>query len=214
MCFFPLTMENVKTTEISSPDPVSPAGAPLPVGVKAVVKASTMKKNILERPGVLDLLEQAYKLGFSDAQAALHASVGLTALSDHLKAGTLVKVGEEQFSLSELKKKWKGHMGILAKRKIYKQLSNDNDASTQDAWRYLERSEPEEYGLKPGARGVDNGAKVDISVEVEKRLDKYAGVGFLPMPNVDASSVPDYSQGSPGTPDGGSQDVPAASSPA
>lgn len=95
---------------------------------------------------VIKQLEEAFRNGATLAQAAMEAHCSLTALKRHKQEGTLLTYEGEEIRFNDLLEMWRGTPAYIAKKKIVDEIRKEN-SGTDDAWRLLERTERQEFGV-------------------------------------------------------------------
>ena len=145
------------------------------------------KPCIFENPHILQRLAMAFSIGGTMEEAALFAGCSVSVVKKHLRERTPFQVttpwGEDcTVTFDEMVSGWQCRITLMAKVAIYKSLfSPDLKIATKNAWKILERQEPEEWGLKAGVTSVDDAGGVsalDLGSEGAKRAEE-----FLQDPN-------------------------------
>lgn len=132
--------------------PLSFLGEIIPKNAQILRHQGTMKTKpcIFDDPQVLPRFAMALCIGFTLEESASFAGCSASAIKKHVRERTSFQVtthtGEVNVrTFDELVCGWKLHITMLAKMKIYHQLLRP-ETDTKDAWKILERKEPEEWG--------------------------------------------------------------------
>jgi hypothetical protein len=108
------------------------------------------KPSIFDNPQVLPRLAMAFCIGATVEEAAHFAGCSVSAIKKHMREQTpfhyTSRWGEDCTTTFEaMVNSWRCHVTMLAKMKICESLL-DPKTGTKDAWKVLERREPEEWG--------------------------------------------------------------------
>lgn len=133
---------------------------------------------------MMAVLEASYRIGCTHDEAAMAASVAPDTIRNWVTHSLKLEIyindkpTGQIVTYAQMVNLWKCHMTIQAKRKIYRAVV-DESTGTHDAWRVLERRQPQEWGLRAGTASVDGGAPpLDLGSEGAKRAQQ-----FLQDPN-------------------------------
>lgn len=136
----------------------------------------------LDNPRVMAMLEASYRVGCTHDEAAMTAQIAPDTvqnwLSQQVKMEIYVndKPTGQFLTYAQMCNLWKCHMLVQAKRKIYRSVV-DEKTGTHDAWRVVERRQPQEWGLKAGVGSVDGSGggapPLDLASEGAKRAQEF-----------------------------------------
>ena len=110
------------------------------------------KPSIFENPFVLQRLAVAFSMGGTIEEAAQFACCSVSTVKKHIRERTpflyVTPWGEECIrTFDEMVTGWRCYLPMLAKRRICEAIdSPDLKIATKNAWKYLERHEPNEWG--------------------------------------------------------------------
>lgn len=132
----------------------------MPKNVRVLTDKRKTKPCILEDIRTMTFLAHAFAIGATQTEAAAFAHCSRSTIKKHLQEKTKVEYTADRFSepivvgFDELVCMWKCHLTYLCKIVIYDRISNpDPRVGVKDAWKLLERREPQEWG-KPKRRSV------------------------------------------------------------
>lgn len=144
------------------------------------------KPSVFDHPQVLPRLAMAFCIGATMEEAAIFAGCSPSTIKKHIREGTpfryTTRWGEDCLTTFDaMVNGWRCHITMLAKIAIYRSLL-DPKSGTKDAWKILERMEPDEWGRvcrscrrRGHGHSTDSVGGVpplDLGAEAAKRVQK------------------------------------------
>ncbi|UPA22901.1 hypothetical protein K8942_01655 [Candidatus Peribacteria bacterium] len=133
-----------------------------------VAQKRQAKKSILEDAAIFTNLEVAFRVGATQAQAALHAGCSLTALKNHLRDNTMMDYKGSSIGFTELVEMWKGSLVLKAKMRIADAMDDKKTGVDHAKW-VLERLERHQYSSNSSNSSADDTTHPTNSYEVAMR---------------------------------------------